>query len=154
MKKNKIYPISLRIAVHIHATEGEKKVLQAIKNILPHGVDIPFKKEVFVGYYGNQIIRLEGVLRKPRIVKEIFRNIITNIKGFTYPSWIVERFEKKQNSLYIRLDKQAAYNGEIKLGWGDDIIHLIFKFPGYISISGRELEAFIEQLRKEKSEQL
>lgn len=149
----KIFPVSVKIAVHVHATEDEKKVLQAIKNVLPREMSIKFSRFVYPGYYGNPIIRFEGTVNKAAHAKKIFEHIMKHIGGITYPGWIVERFDSKQKSLYVRLDKQAAYLGEIKLGWGDDIIHLIFKFPGYLKLDGETLEKFIKEMKK-KSEEL
>jgi len=141
-------PVSAKIAVHVHATEEEDKVLHAVKRLLPD-IDIKMTKEVFTGYFGNKIIRFEGVVNKPKITKMLFTNLFRKIKGIIYPGWIIERFDEKNKSLYIRIDKQAAYLGEIRLGWGDDIIHITFKFPGYLRIKGEDLEKEIEKLREQ-----
>ncbi|MHA1615784.1 MAG: RNA-binding domain-containing protein [Candidatus Njordarchaeales archaeon] len=148
MNRGKIKPISVRIAVHVHATEDEEKVIKAIRNVLPPNLKIKLSREVISGHYGNPIIRLEAFIRNKKEAEAIFRWIMSKIEGFLYPNWISERFDSSTKTLYIRLDKQVAYLGNIKLGWGDDIIHISFKFPGYFSFSPEELEKEIEMLRK------
>ncbi len=152
--EKKLYPVSIKFAVHVHATEDEKKVLLAIKNIFPENIDFKMKKFTYTGYYGNSIMRFEGTILRPKYAKEIFEYIFSKIEGIIYPEWIVERFDKKTNTLYLRLDKQVAYLGKIMLGWGDDIIHISFKFPGFLKIDSKKLEEIIEKLRKKKSEEL
>jgi len=150
----KLFPVNIRLAVHVHATENENKVLVSIKNIMPENTKLDLRKHTYSGYYGNPIIRFEGFISKPKEAKLIFEYIFSRIEGLIYPGWIVERFDKKSNTLYLRIDKQAAYLGKIVLGWGDDIIHLLFKFPGFLRINGEELEIFIDSLRGKKSEEL
>ncbi len=152
MLHKKLFPVSIRLAVHVHATEDEEKVLLSIKNIMPEGVEINLKKHVYSGYYGNQIIRFEGLISNQKLAKLVFRYIFSGINGLIYPGWIIERFDKKTNTLFLRLDKQEAYLGKIILGWGDDIIHLAFKFPGFLKIDAEELEKFIEGLRSVSEE--
>lgn len=148
------YPVSIKLAVHVHATEDENKVLASIKHILPMDVELRLKRFRYTGFYGNPILRFEGTISGSKLAKEIFTHILSRIEGIIYPGWIVERFDEKSNTLFLRLDKQAAYLGKIILGWGDDIIHLMFKFPGFLKLRGEELEDFIEDLRRKKSEEL
>lgn len=146
-KSMKLFPVNIRLAVHAHATEDENKVLIGIRNIIPKNMKLNLRKYTYSGYYGNPIIRFEGFISKPKEVKLIFEYIFSKIEGLIYPGWIVERFDKNTNTLYLRIDKQAAYLGKIILGWGDDIIHVVFKFPGFFKLNGRELEMFIDSLR-------
>ncbi|MHA1590647.1 MAG: RNA-binding domain-containing protein [Candidatus Njordarchaeales archaeon] len=151
MGPNKLRPVSVKIAAHVHATEDENKVIKAIRNILPPDVKLEISREVISGHYGNRIIRLEIKISNKKDVERIFEWILSRISGFLYPNWIAERFDTSNKSLYLRLDKQAAYMGEIKLGWGDDIVHLVFKFPGYLHFSPEDLEQEVKSFR-EKSD--
>ncbi len=141
-------PDYVDISVHIHASESEKKVLKAIKNILPNNIDIvEFKvsRDVFRGHHGNPIVRLELKMRGRRKVREIYENIFKKLTGLRGGGWIKERFDDKKNKLYLRLDKQLAYLGEIRLTDGDDVIRVIFSFPGYDKIPGDQLEKEVNE---------
>ncbi len=143
---------NVKIAFHVHATEDERKVLRALKNVLPPGVKITLVRDVYRGYYGNPIIRYEAFVKDSRDASKIFKFIFSNMHAFTYPDWIAERYDEREQVLYIRLDKQAAYLGEIKLGDGSDIIHFTFKFHKYCKLTARELEKHIEKLMRRGSE--
>ncbi len=141
-------PDYVEISVHIHASESEEKVLKAIKNILPNDVDIvEFKvdRDIFKGHHGNPIIRLELKMRGKRKVRKIFENIFEKLTGLRSNGWIKERFDGKGNKLYLRLDKQLAYLGEIRLTDGDDVIRVVFSFPGYSKIPGDQLEKEVNE---------
>ena len=141
MKKH--LPISVQISVHIHATESESTVMEAIRNILPSGMELNefrINREEFKGHHGNPIKRLELSLSNPRKVRKIFSYIFRKMKGIKYDGWISERFDSGKNKLYLRIDKQSAYLGEIRISEGDDVIRIVFTFPGYKKIDGGELE--------------
>jgi len=145
-------PINAMIQAHIHATEDEEKVLEAIRNILGGDIDFDLKREEFTGHHGNPIIRLEISIKNKKFVKKVFENIFTKMSGFLEDQWIIDRFDKRSKKLYLRLDKQKAFLGETKLGYGDDVIRVIFTFPRYMRIEPEELENYINNLRKGPSE--
>jgi hypothetical protein len=135
--KDALKPTHIIISAHIHASEDEDRVLKAVKNILPSNVDLDFfdvKKEKFVGHHGNPITRVELRLRKQKLADDILTHILKNIKGVLYSGWLAERFDEENKKLYLRLDKQRGYLGEIRLSSGDDVIHIVISFPGHKKI--------------------
>lgn len=127
-------PSYVVISAHVHASEEGERVLKAIKNILPDHIDLDFfdlNREKFVGHHGNPITRMELRLRKRSLAKDILVHILKNIKGVLYNGWLADRFDMKSKKLYLRLDKQRGYLGEIRLSSGDDVIHVVFSFPSY-----------------------
>lgn len=101
-----------------HATESEDKVLQALRQLYPN-----YEKRTATGYFGNPIHVFKArITRKKEITTlvqtlQVVASDVGNIR---------KRMDKKGN-LYIRLDKQELYhgnllvkdNGEIKI-----IIHV------------------------------
>jgi len=119
------------IRVFSHATEDEAKVLDAVKRILPspYADAIAFEKHVLSGHHGNPITFFDTRIKDKEtlraIVEKIAANLITLDKE-TLGSRLGEYSEK--GSLYIRLDKQAAFMDEFKLSQVDPIrIHVRFK---------------------------
>ena len=114
----------------VHATEDREKVLKAVKNILPprYISHITFRKNSLKGEYGNPIILYKTRISDSAIAEALVRNIGLKLSSLDKEA-LLEGLELrlKRGSLYLRLDKQAAYNGEHKLGKADPI-HLRIRF--------------------------
>jgi RNA binding exosome subunit len=119
------------IRVFSHATEDEDKVLEAVRKILPTDFqkDIEFEKHNLHGHYGNPITFFETRVQNKEVLKAIVENLSSHLSTLdkeTLRSRISEYTEK--GSLFIRLDKQAAFQREFRLEQVDPIrIHLRFK---------------------------
>ncbi len=119
------------IRVFSHATEDEAKVVEAVKRILPmpDGDEIVFERHVLSGHHGNPITFFFTRVKDKRIVRAIIEKISANLNTLDKEllgSHLNEYSEK--GSLYVRLDKQAAFFGEFKLAQVDPIrIHVRFK---------------------------
>ena len=119
------------IRVFSHATEDEAKVIEAIKKILPpiYADTIILEKHVLSGHHGNPITFFDARVKDKETLRAIVEKIATNLNTLdkeTLSSRLDEHTEK--GSLYLRLDKQAAFMGEFKLAQVDPIrIHLRFK---------------------------
>ena len=125
MKEYKIYSISLSTIVH--ATEDKEKVKSAIFNIIPRNLVNKFTiNEVNVkGHYGNPITILNLEINNPDIANEIFEFIIKSISKEELtliknnPSLYCD-----DRSIFLRIDKQYAYLGTIRLSFLDDVIKI------------------------------
>jgi hypothetical protein len=119
------------IRVFSHATEEEAKVMEAVKKILPPVyVDaITFEKHVLSGHHGNPIASFYTRAKDRETVDAIVGKIASSLNTLdkeTLRSRLSEFTE--EGSLYLRLDKQAAFEGEFKLAQVDPIrIHVRFK---------------------------
>ena len=119
------------IRVFSHATENEAKVMEAARKVVPTScVDVvAFEKHVLSGHHGNPIVFLETRVKDKDTVKAIVEKIAATLNTLDKEALCrrLEEFTQK-GSLYIRLDKQAAFLGELKLGQVDPIrIHMRFK---------------------------
>lgn len=118
-------PISqVDVSFFVHATEDKEKVLKAVRRILdkPRSEDNIFQKTDLKGHYGNTITLLETTIQEKPI--EVFlKNLCTHLVRDEKRKLLLEfgnHLDAKGN-LYLRLDKQAAYLGNLKLGSVDPI---------------------------------
>jgi len=126
--------LSVEYVVLIHATEDFNKVIKAVENLMPPSLRGRKKVEVEEtrGHYENPI----------HIAKASFRNPEYAIQAF---SWIWARLSDEdkarlikdlnlhlddKSKLYMRLDKQEAFLGHLRLSTGDDVIKVVFSFKG------------------------
>lgn len=107
-----------------HATEDLNKVTKAVQNVLPvnHVDDIVFKRDNLQGHYGNSILLFETRIKKKEIVKDVIENFSSHL-GESNRKALHEEIDLhvQKGSLYVRLDKQAALQGELKLCTTDAI---------------------------------
>ncbi len=107
-----------------HATEDLNKVMEAVQNILPteHLEEIIFKRSSLDGHYGNAIIFFETRIKDKIIIKALIEQLAANLSILDKDELdrIMYRCVEK-GSLYIRLDKQAAFKGKTKLVTSDPI---------------------------------
>ena len=119
------------IRVFSHATENETKVMEAVRKILPasQSEEIPFEKHALHGHHGNPITFFQTRIRDKEVLRAIMENFSSHLSALDKEelrSRIVEFTEK--GSLYLRLNKQMALQGEFKLEQVDPIrIHVRFR---------------------------
>lgn len=107
-----------------HATEDVNKVVQAAQHILPADyVDgILFKRNNLRGHYGNPINLFETRIKGKEIIKTFIENLSTSLSRLDKETLLSEiGLHVEEGSLYIRLDKQAALQGDFKLCASDPI---------------------------------
>jgi len=115
---------AIDIRVIAHATEDVNKVVQAAQRILPPDyVDgILFKRSSLRGHYGNPITLFETRIKGREMVKAFIENLSTSLSGLDKETLLSEiGLHVEKGSLYIRLDKQAALQGDFKLCAADPI---------------------------------
>ena len=119
---NNIAYIDVRFSVH--ATEDPNRVIKAVHQVLPTDYidDIVFKKTTLRGHYGNPITLFETRIKKKEMVRVLLGNLFTNLNEQDRESLLKEiDLHVEDGSLYVRLDKQAAFQGEMKLCTADPI---------------------------------
>lgn len=121
---------AIEISLFAHATEDPEKVEKAFRNLLPSEriEEVTLRKRVLKGEYGNPIIYYRAKITKPDVTEAVLRKIGHNLpqREKEVLSWELKRRLEK-GSLYLRLDKQAAYRGKYKL-CNADPIHLRIRF--------------------------
>jgi len=114
----------INIRYFAHATEDLEKVIEAVQNILARGnlEDITFRRSNLEGHYGNPITLFEAKLKDKEKVRALVENLVSRLSSLDKEELgrEIDRHVEK-GSLYLRLDKQAALRGKIKLITSDPI---------------------------------
>ncbi len=119
------YPIAyVEIRVFSHATEDLGKVETAIRNILPEDLsqEIAFSKTNCVGHHGNPIVLVETRLTNKQRLLSTLEKIgaaLSSIDKEQLATELKQHIEK--HNLYLRIDKQKAFLGKIRLSSNDPI---------------------------------
>lgn len=112
------------IRFFVHATEDPNKVVAAVHHILPPNFveKVVFKQQTLRGHYGNPITLFQTEIRKKEIVNVLVTNLSENLTASDKEKLCKEMDRHLEGgSLYIRLDKQAAFLGKLKLCSADPI---------------------------------
>jgi RNA binding exosome subunit len=126
--KNPIAYIDIRTLAH--ATEDTEKILTALHNTLPieQIQTTTFKKTNTTGHYGNSITLFETRIKDKNAAQAFFQKLGTSLSMMDkdqLTNEIQQHLEK--GNLYLRLDKQTAYQNELRLCQTDPI-HLRIHF--------------------------
>ena len=112
------------IRFFVHATENLDKVVEAVQHLLPSDYidDILFKKKNLEGHYGNPITLFETRIKNREIIKAFVENLSLRLDELDKETLRKEiDLHVEKGNLYVRIDKQAALQGELKLCTADPI---------------------------------
>ena len=107
-----------------HATEDLEKVMEAVKHILPANrvEEIDFRKNGLKGHHGNPIVFFQAKIEGKDLVKAVIDSIFSRLSELDKEMLRKEiKMHVEKGSLYLRLDKQAAFQGVVKIGVADSI---------------------------------
>lgn len=115
--------VSLRISAIVHATEDSRKVDRAIANVCPALSSPEPVVARAKGHHGNQITTLGLTLRNPRAAENCMREIWNRLSVLDKDSIISSLSSRMDTSgtLFLRIDKQAAFRGVMRLQDSDPI---------------------------------
>ncbi len=112
------------ISCFAHATEDEGKVLDAVKHVLPLAFveSVSFAKTKAQGHHGNPITVFETRIKDKETARAVVDNIAANLTPLDKETLLneVEKHVEKGN-FFVRLDKQAAFQGALRLAVVDPI---------------------------------
>jgi len=119
------------ISFFAHATEDENKVIEAVRHLLPppQVENIVFNKSSLRGHHGNPITLFETRIKEKERVRAVVENLSSGLSPLDKERLLREaELHVEKGSLYIRFDKQTAFQGQFKLGVSDPIrVRLRFK---------------------------
>ena len=116
--------VYIDVRVFAHATEDPEKVLTAVRNILPEELSesIVFQKTSLKGHHGNPImlcrIKLTDKQALPTALKKIGAGLATLDKEALEMNM---KLHLEKGNLYLRFDKQSAYQNEVRFSQNDPI---------------------------------
>jgi len=131
---SKIPVAFVELRLFAHATEDPNRVIEAVKQIFPtvSSEEVEFRITNLKGHYGNPIILYEAKIKEEKTIKDLIDSLFPRISTLDKESLLREiGLHVEKRSLYLRLDKQAALHGDIKLCTGDPIrVRIQFKKRG------------------------
>ncbi len=127
-------PDLLDVQASVQATEDVEKVRTAIENLFPQNIrsTLKFKTTKLRGYYHNPILRIEAQLTQ----RDLIVQTLTSIGQKLTPEdrdLVARTFTSRVNrkgQLFLRLDKQEAYQGQVHIINRGDSIRLVIRFSG------------------------
>ncbi len=112
------------ISLFAHATEDEDKVMRAVQNLFPlkYLDSVTFRRQNLHGHHKNPIVLFETRIKDKEIIQAFVENLSSNLSIVDKQNLLEEisRYVEK-GSLYLRVDKQAAFKGSFKLCTADPI---------------------------------
>jgi len=119
------------ISFFAYATEDENRVIEAVRHLLPPAQveNIALSKSSLRGHHGNPITLFEARIQEKETVRTVVENLSLGLSALDKENLLREvELHVEKGSLYLRFDKQAAFQGKFKLGVTDPIrIRLRFK---------------------------
>ena len=142
----------IEVQAFSHATEDLEKVMRAIGRIIPEDAmdSINFVKTESKGHYGNPITVVKARVNKKQAIRGIMERLASGLDETDRVALVAEfneRFDDRGN-IYVRLDKQSAYMGRLRLG-REDPIRLQIKFAAPSSQRDKILGAWRRMLLPE-----
>ncbi|MBN1677961.1 MAG: hypothetical protein JW880_05425 [Candidatus Thermoplasmatota archaeon] len=117
---------SLHARVFCHATEHLDKVKKAMLNSLG---DVELRVSQTEGHHGNPIEIIEATIAEPHLIDDFFRRIRAEDLE-TIVGSLDRRIDDGCN-LFLKLDKQEAFAGRLRLGSGDDVISVRMRVKAF-----------------------
>ena len=108
----------VEVSVFSHATEDEDKVEKAMKNLLPEqNRDLWITRKTLKGYHGDPITIVTGKIRTKKGATGVLRRVVQKISALDQQRLLDELEERldEGGNFHIRLDKQNAYLGKVRL---------------------------------------
>jgi len=116
---------SAELSVIAHATEDIEKVCLSAKNLIPSDLHdtVSFKKEHTTGHHGNPIASVKATIAGQEATERLITDLGSRLSSLdkNILSDNLSQFVDNDGNLYLRLDKQAAYLGEVQLKQQDPV---------------------------------
>jgi RNA binding exosome subunit len=112
------------VRVFAHATEDPEKVLTAVRNILPEELseNAIFQKTSLTGHHKNPITLFKTKLTDKKTLPTALQKIGAGLTALDKET--LERDMKlhlEKSNLYLRFDKQSAFQSEVRFSQNDPI---------------------------------
>jgi len=121
-----------------YATEDEKRVEAALRTYLPEECELD--RQVTTGHHGDRIVVLSARLENADDVRYVLDRLVALPDYDTFLDELDERVSE-DCSLYLTLDKQAAFRGEARQGNGITLRGKVEAYPA-------KREAAVENARE------
>ncbi|MFA9517225.1 RNA-binding protein [Halopenitus sp. H-Gu1] len=109
-----------------YATEDEKRVTQALRTFLPE--DATIERAESVGHHGDRIVVLSARVE----TADGMRYILDRLGELADLDRVIDELDERVDdncSFFCRLDKQAAFRGDVRLGPGITLRAKVEAYP-------------------------
>jgi hypothetical protein len=109
-----------------YATEDERRVEQALRAYLPEEFDI--ERSETTGHHGDRIVVLSARVENADGV----RTVLSKLAELPDVDTVIDQLDERVDdncSLFVRLDKQAAFRDEARLGEGITLRGKVEAYP-------------------------
>ena len=129
-----------------YATEDEKRVEEALRTFLPEEFEI--ERVESEGHYGDRILVLSARVENADDVRHVLARL-ADLESFDQLIDELDERVTENTELFLRLDKQAAFGGDIRLGDGITFRGKVEAYPAKKSQAVENAEDVLERLRDE-----
>ncbi|WP_254523705.1 RNA-binding protein [Natrinema caseinilyticum] len=130
-----------------YATEDEKRVEQALRTFLPEEFEIDRAESE--GHYGDRILVLSARVEKADDV----RHVLSRLADLETFDQLIDELDERvteNTELFLRFDKQAAFEGAVRLGDGITFRAKVEAYPAKKEQAVENARAVLERLRDEE----
>jgi hypothetical protein len=109
-----------------YATEDVKRVEQALRALLPEDVDLDRVENV--GHHGDRIVVLSARVERA----DEMRHVLDRLSEIEDLDRVLGELDERVDdncALFLRLDKQAAFRGDVRLGPGITVRTKVEAYP-------------------------
>jgi RNA binding exosome subunit len=129
-----------------YATEDEKRVEGALRTFLPEEVEI--ERATSEGHHGDRIVVLSARVERA----DEMRHVLDRLSDLETAQQLADELDERVDdncSLFLRLDKQAAFGGDVRLGDGLTVRAKVEAYPATkekaVENAREALETFIAE---------
>ncbi|WP_137291666.1 RNA-binding protein [Natronorubrum halophilum] len=127
-----------------YATEDEKRVEEALRTLLPEEFEI--ERVESEGHFGDRILVLSARVEKANDVRHVLSRL-ADLESFDELIDELDERVTENTELFLRLDKQAAFGEEIRLGDGITFRGKVEAYPAKKERAVENAEEVLERLR-------
>jgi RNA binding exosome subunit len=109
-----------------YATEDVKRVEQALRSLLPEDVELDRVENA--GHHGDRIVVLSARVERA----DEMRHVLDRLAELDDLDRVLDELDERVNdncALFLRVDKQAAFRGEVRLGPGITVRTKVEAYP-------------------------
>jgi len=129
-----------------YATEDEKRVEQALRTFLPEDYEI--ERAETTGHLGDRIVVLSTRVENA----DEIRHVLGRLSELPNVDDVLEELDERVDdncSFFLRLDKQAAFGDEVRLGEGITLRAKVEAYPAKHDAAVENAREALEQARSE-----
>ncbi len=126
-----------------YATEDEKRVEEALRSFLPEDAEIDRVENV--GHHGDRIVVLSARIERA----DGMRHVLDRLAELAELDRVLDELDDRVDdncALFLRLDKQAAFRGDVRLGPGITLRSKVEAYPARKSAAVENARETLERL--------